>query len=204
MHYLYTHSGEASTSSLDAKQRPDRRRPHPHAARATTTISSRRSPAADDEADDFSYALASALASAMTIAKAEAILEESFPQAFALPPSKRPSNASRAVRTKPIDAPAPPPEVAMLSAPTDDGSDEWKAEYDAHLRTWRAQAAEARAKAEKERKRWEDIRAAEMAQSGRLPKPPASYAPTFPASGIPSPSPADVRDLVRGEPQKHR
>jgi hypothetical protein len=40
----------------------------------------------------------------------------------------------------------------------------WKAEYEAQVESWRAQSAEARVKAEKERERWEKIRAQERAE----------------------------------------
>jgi hypothetical protein len=43
--------------------------------------------------------------------------------------------------------------------------DSWKVEYDQHVQSWRARSAEAREKAEKERARWEAIRAAEKTDS---------------------------------------
>uniref|UniRef100_D8Q9D2 Expressed protein n=2 Tax=Schizophyllum commune (strain H4-8 / FGSC 9210) TaxID=578458 RepID=D8Q9D2_SCHCM len=207
MHYLYAPQTPGPETSLfdDVKQRPDRRRRHSRSSlstrvASTSTSPSRRLPAADD--DEFSYALASALASAMTIAKAETILEESFSNAFELPPPKRPARAS--ARTNTSDAPSPAfVQVAAAPPAEDNATDEWQAEYEAHLRTWKAQSAQARERAEKERKRWEAIRAAERARGGRPREPSHTRAVAYPpASGVPSPSPADARDLVRGEPQK--
>jgi hypothetical protein len=63
------------------------------------------------------------------------------------------------------------------------------------VQSWRAQSAEAREKAEKERARWEGIRALEKEQGW-------SGATKVGESGIPvvpEPSPADVRDLVTAE-----
>ncbi|CAA7267134.1 unnamed protein product [Cyclocybe aegerita] len=57
--------------------------------------------------------------------------------------------------------------------------DSWKAEYEAQVQSWRAQSAEAREKAEKERLRWEAIRAAEKEEAakrkaaGILDEPPS-------------------------------
>ncbi|KAL1669991.1 hypothetical protein GGF50DRAFT_109730 [Schizophyllum commune] len=206
MHYLYAPQTPETSLFDDVKQRPGRRRRHSRSSlstrvASTSTSPSRRLPAADD--DEFSYALASALASAMTIAKADTILEESFPNAFELPPPKRPARAS--ARTKASDVPSPAfvPVPAAPPAAEDNATDEWQTEYEAHQRTWRAQSAQAREKAEKERKRWEDIRAAERARAGRPREPSHAHAVAYPpASDVPSPSPADARDLVRGEPQK--
>lgn len=49
-------------------------------------------------------------------------------------------------------------EDAPSAAPSDDS---WKVEYDAQVQSWRTQSAEARGKAEKERLKWESIRAIE-------------------------------------------
>ena len=43
--------------------------------------------------------------------------------------------------------------------------DTWKAEYEAQVQSWRAQSAEAREKAEKERLRWESVRAIEKEEA---------------------------------------
>ena len=45
--------------------------------------------------------------------------------------------------------------------------DSWKAEYEAQVQSWRAQSAEAREKAEKERLRWESIRAIEKEEASK-------------------------------------
>ena len=46
-----------------------------------------------------------------------------------------------------------------------DLEDTWKAEYEAQVQSWRAQSAEAREKAEKERLRWESVRAIEKEEA---------------------------------------
>jgi hypothetical protein len=43
--------------------------------------------------------------------------------------------------------------------------DTWKAEYEAQVQSWRAQSAEAREKAEKERLKWESLRAMEKEEA---------------------------------------
>ena len=48
---------------------------------------------------------------------------------------------------------------------TSDLEDTWKAEYEAQVQSWRAQSAEAREKAEKERLRWESVRAIEKEEA---------------------------------------
>ncbi|KAG6857230.1 hypothetical protein H0H87_007649 [Tephrocybe sp. NHM501043] len=45
--------------------------------------------------------------------------------------------------------------------------DSWKLEYEAQIEAWREQSSEAREKAEKERERWEAIRAAEKKEAER-------------------------------------
>jgi hypothetical protein len=45
--------------------------------------------------------------------------------------------------------------------------DLWKAEYESQVHSWRAQSAEAREKAEKERERWEAFRMAEKEDAAR-------------------------------------
>lgn len=118
----------------------------------------------------------------------------------------------------------PRPETAAAESLPSSSSDEpWKAEYESHVQSWRTQSAEAREKAERERERWEAIRAVEKeaAASRKLagddiPSLAASHeepewenvsktkascqATTF--TGFQSPSPADARDLVAGESEK--
>ncbi|KAJ7127059.1 hypothetical protein C8R44DRAFT_780318 [Mycena epipterygia] len=108
-------------------------------------------------------------------------------------------------------------ETSMSSDSADSAS---QSDYESHVESWRAQSAEARQKAEMERARWEAIRAAEK-QEAALQKAaiPADSGgggggeiasdhgwETVGNTQLPrpsSPSPADSRDLVTGEPQKH-
>jgi len=100
----------------------------------------------------------------------------------------------------------PSPSTEPLS---ESSIDEWKSEYDSHVESWRAQSAAAREKAQKERERWEALRANEKLQRPSDPSfTPEEHSETewenvshlrSQASGVPSPSPADVGDLVRGE-----
>ena len=61
--------------------------------------------------------------------------------------------------------------------------DTWKAEYEAQVQSWRAQSAEAREKAEKERLKWESVRATEKEEAtkrkaaGIADEPPKSIVP---------------------------
>jgi len=55
-------------------------------------------------------------------------------------------------------------EDATSVAPSDDS---WKVEYEAQVQSWRAQSAEAREKAEKERLKWESIRAIEKGEAAK-------------------------------------
>ena len=50
--------------------------------------------------------------------------------------------------------------------------DTWKADYDEQVRSWHAESAEARARAVKERTRWETIRAAEREKAALEPHEP--------------------------------
>lgn len=108
-----------------------------------------------------------------------------------------PPTVRRSQPAQPSPAPAPPP-AAGDSTPTDvdlsssvstDGS--WKSEYDSQVQSWRAQSAEAREKSERERARWEEIRAREKQEGGSRHRQTVEEAA--------EPSPADVRDLVSGE-----
>src|ERR1700733_5557344 len=53
------------------------------------------------------------------------------------------------------------------SSSSGSSEDSRKAEYEAQVEIWRAQSSEAREKAEKERKRWEEIRALEREEAAR-------------------------------------
>ena len=80
-----------------------------------------------------------------------------------MPPARRVSRIIEAPRSTPAQETT---STSAESAPAT-GSDsladstEWKTEYDSQVLEWRAQSAEAREKAEKERARWEAIRAEE-------------------------------------------
>lgn len=62
------------------------------------------------------------------------------------------------------------------------------------MQSWRAESAEAREKAERERAKWEDIRAREKALAPKAEEAKGGDDEI-------EPSPADVRDLVTGEKQ---
>lgn len=130
------------------------------------------------------------------------LLQSALSDAFNVPPL-----ATERVES----APAPQPKVATEEPPADTSSsssddDAWKHEYESQVETWREQSALARERAEKERARWEALRATEqqdLARRGLEQKQPLAEAPsaTFTSSSD-SPSPADSRDLVAGESQK--
>ncbi|KAJ7727294.1 hypothetical protein DFH07DRAFT_231768 [Mycena maculata] len=111
---------------------------------------------------------------------------------------------------------APSTSTTESSPSSDLVDDASQSEYESHVQEWRAQSAEAREKAEKERARWEAIRAAEKQEAAlRKAALPVDSGvggeithgwETVGSSQAPrpsSPSPADSRDLVTGEPQKH-
>ena len=54
---------------------------------------------------------------------------------------------------------------STASLSSSDFEESWKAEYEAQVQSWRSQSAEAREKAEKERLRWESIRAIEKEEA---------------------------------------
>ncbi|KZV96621.1 hypothetical protein EXIGLDRAFT_833466 [Exidia glandulosa HHB12029] len=134
-----------------------------------------------------------------------------------------PNLAARKVEPTPPapTAPAPPAPSEPPPEPTPAESEDpgWKEEYDTRLAEWRAAAAVARDKAERERAKWEATRAEERKNQpssamssfadvtapgsgwqSALGSSTASLAPT--AAEHPtrdSPSPADVRDLVADE-----
>lgn len=58
--------------------------------------------------------------------------------------------------------------TSVEESPSSGSSDDsQKAEYEAQVEIWRAQSSEAREKAEKERKRWEELRALEREEAAR-------------------------------------
>lgn len=142
------------------------------------------------------------------------------------PPSLLPQNQDATTITQPAGSSEPKQDIVVSEVEPDASesidSDSWKAEYEDHVKTWRAQSAEARAKAEKERERWEATRAAEKEEAARrklespqdhgetgwetVGKKPQQesekLAPERSVISTPqSPSPVDGRDLVTGEPQ---
>lgn len=79
--------------------------------------------------------------------------------AFSPPPSRRQSALIQNDINDPRESPNLPGELS--SEPTTSSDDVWKAQYESQVEAWRAQSAEARLKAERERQRWESIRALE-------------------------------------------
>jgi hypothetical protein len=107
-------------------------------------------------------------------------------------------------------------DAAQEGTSSDSSGGSWKIEYEEQVKIWRAQSLAAREKAEKERKRWEEIRTSEREDAAR----PDVAVPVVPkegheagwetvsntqksdptvVSGLHSPSLADSRDLVTGE-----
>ncbi|KAJ7475785.1 hypothetical protein FB451DRAFT_1366479 [Mycena latifolia] len=146
-------------------------------------------------------------------------LAAALSHAFASSPSllQDPQNSTQ-LDTASTSTPSSTNESSVSSDSVDSTS---QSEYESHVESWRAQSAEARQKAEKERARWEAIRAAEK-QEAALRKAALPVATSGGADGIASdhgwetvagttqeaprpssPSPADCRDLVTGEPQRH-
>jgi len=104
---------------------------------------------------------------------------------------------------------------------SDPPNDSWRAEYEAQVEIWRTQSSEAREKAEKVRKRWEETRALEQEEAARLreeSRPTAAVKEEHEAgwetlsnvkktrsavvSELHSPSPADTGDLLTCEPER--
>ncbi|TFK40296.1 hypothetical protein BDQ12DRAFT_680674 [Crucibulum laeve] len=165
------------------------------------------------------------------------LLESVLDQAFSAPPSRRQSvrtetlaefNSSATdfshVEEKAIfiSEDVPPAEQSTTSSTGESSTptDEWgSTSYEAQVNIWRAQSAEAREKAGKERARWEAIRAAEQEEAARRkaagvvdPNESEWEAVGGKQSGSDtefstpvlegSPSPADARDLVTGEHER--
>ncbi|KAF7327890.1 hypothetical protein MKEN_00368900 [Mycena kentingensis (nom. inval.)] len=131
-------------------------------------------------------------------------LAAALASAFVSSPSLRP----------PTPPAQPPPETTSLASESTTESsvtsdDLSQSEYEAHVAEWRAESAVQREKAEKERARWEAIRAAEQQEAAlRKAARPEGTSSTpehgWETVGAPksSPSPADARDLVTGERPK--
>lgn len=111
-------------------------------------------------------------------------------------PKSEPEPSLEAFEPAAATSPSPPP-AEPLESSLSVSDDSWKSEYESHVQSWRAQSAEAREKAEKERAKWEELREKEKgsgsSQGGEevrtgIPAPPPK-----------EPSPVDARDLVTGE-----
>ncbi|KAF9525677.1 hypothetical protein CPB83DRAFT_909021 [Crepidotus variabilis] len=131
-----------------------------------------------------------------TETQANDILEAALDDAFSSPPSQaiQPDILQSeealhvlGVPPQPVDlqgVPPAPPADDLSSSSTDET---WKEDYETQLNSWRAQNAEQRAKAERERSKWEAIRAQEKEEAkkrkaaGIVDEP--SAVPTGPHSG---------------------
>ncbi|KAF8899956.1 hypothetical protein CPB84DRAFT_1779830 [Gymnopilus junonius] len=91
------------------------------------------------------------------------ILESALDEAFAAPPqiSAEPqiSQESSEVKQETV--------VETNLSESSASDDSWKIEYEEQVKSWRARSAEEREKAEKERLRWEAVRAIEKAEAAR-------------------------------------
>ena len=83
------------------------------------------------------------------------------PPREALPAEVEPVAETSASNASP-EEPAEP-----VEASTDSLEDSWKVQYEAQVQNWRSQSAEAREKAEKERLKWEAIRAIEREEAAK-------------------------------------
>ncbi|RXW21051.1 hypothetical protein EST38_g4813 [Candolleomyces aberdarensis] len=86
-------------------------------------------------------------------------------QAFVLPPIRAETTTDES-EPEALEEPAETPAEHVPVEGTSDSadSDAWREEYEAQVQAWREQSAEAREKAEKERARWEAIRAEDAAK----------------------------------------
>jgi len=146
-------------------------------------------------------------------------LAAALSHAFVSSPSLRPDPHNSA-QLDAASTSAPSTSIDESSMPSDPVDSASQSEYESQVESWRAQSAEARQKAEKERARWEAIRATEKQEAAlrkaAMPEDSGvggeadhgweTVGPGGKAHAVPrpsSPSPADARDLVTGEPQKH-
>jgi hypothetical protein len=83
--------------------------------------------------------------------------------------STSPSNVQPSVTDEPvINSQESPHKVPSNEVPTSSSSDDaWRVDYEGQVQSWRAQSAEARERAERERARWEAIRAEEQTEASR-------------------------------------
>ncbi|KAG6887919.1 hypothetical protein C0995_011627 [Termitomyces sp. Mi166 len=94
--------------------------------------------------------------------KSEDILQSVLDQAFTPPHSKRQSvPPPPRVEPTPVDNVTSTGPLSESSETSGSPDDSWKAAYESQVEAWRAQSSEAREKAEKERERWEAVRATE-------------------------------------------
>ncbi|KIM39780.1 hypothetical protein M413DRAFT_183269 [Hebeloma cylindrosporum] len=99
------------------------------------------------------------------------ILEAALDQAFIPPPRPDPvpqeafSDEEQKVAAEEVSVIQR--ELVLEDTTSAASDDSWKIEYEAQVQSWRAQSAEAREKAEKERLKWESIRAIEREEIAR-------------------------------------
>jgi len=138
----------------------------------------------------------------------ENILRAALSTAFT--PTHSPRNSLHQGRRRSNITNIPSDLVPVESASTESTSsqstdDPWKAEYEAQVESWRVQSADAREKAEKERARWEAMRAAEKAEADRrtVQVHDSEHGwETVGAKNTSDPSSSQqTRDPVLGEPQ---
>ncbi|KAK2460887.1 hypothetical protein APHAL10511_007357 [Amanita phalloides] len=95
----------------------------------------------------------------------ESLLEAALDQAFSPPPLRKhapglSTSGAEKLGHEEVVEPQTHENPSAESTSTLDSSAAWKAEYEEHVRAWHAESADARSRAEKERARWEAIRAA--------------------------------------------
>ena len=110
--------------------------------------------------------------------------QSALDQAFTTPPSVSTPPTAASIETKSSEDQhlhtAEVVDGSTTSHTTTDLEDTWRAEYEAQVQSWRAQSAEAREKAEKERLRWESVRSLEKEEAtkrkaaGIVDEPPKS------------------------------
>ncbi|THV03205.1 hypothetical protein K435DRAFT_775093 [Dendrothele bispora CBS 962.96] len=145
----------------------------------------------------------------------QSLLEAALSESFSPPSLKRQSIPPTTEHAVEPEATTSSDTEGISPTPIDASHEKWKEEYEEQVKVWKSQSAEAREKAEKERARWESIRAADPESAHK--KPPLSdsatwttfsqFSTTSSTSNPPlaeSPSPADARDLVTGESSKAR
>ncbi|KLO13468.1 hypothetical protein SCHPADRAFT_940383 [Schizopora paradoxa] len=148
---------------------------------------------ADDSVDERNALLESALSTAFSVIDA---------------PRVTPTLASESSSTSSSSSEEPVAEASATSE-SSTGEEQWKKDYDSYVEGWKAESAVAREKAERTRAEWEAKRQAEGGGKGVLSEeefPPLAGPPNphFSRTNYPaSPSPADARDSVSGEPSGH-